>query len=76
MNRDVDVNAVPVVSRLREEGSLTRLTIPGLETCRVERLEDGTWVPVDAPGGVFRADPGRLSLHALASAEAARICRP
>jgi len=58
LNRDDDVNAVPVVSRLREAGSRTCVQLPGFENARLEFRADGEWIPVDQENGAFVADPG------------------
>lgn len=58
LNRDVDVNAVPVVSRLREAGSRTELRLPGFEKAKLAFWQDGAWQPVEMWDGVFFANPG------------------
>ena len=58
LNRDIDVNEVPVVSRLKETGSALSLTLPGMADYRVERWTEGAWLPVPLDGKSFRADSG------------------
>lgn len=61
-NRYINVNTVPVVSRLKEYGSKMKILYPGLEDATIKYLNGNRWKTVKTVDGEFVATPGTYTI--------------